>query len=531
MRHGGWHPDCLSESRRSLAKLANYTYGDSVEQSHPEAIEPSRHPRTVLVLGATGYIGGRLVPRLLQAGHRVRVAVRSPHKLEQVPWADDVDIHRVDLDDGDGLVEAATGAEIIHHLVHSMGSGHDFEDREAATARRVAETAEAAGVRRIVYLGGLHPDKADLSMHMRSRAEVGRILIDSSVPTVAFQAGIIIGSGSASFEMVRHLALTLRLMPAPRWVTNHVEPLAVRDVLYYLLRAVDIDGDVNRAFDIGSHDVLKYAEIMKTFAAIAGLKPRHVLTLPLPAPTLSGIWVGLVTPLPFTLTLPLVQSLQEDAVTKDRDVDSVISPPPDGLLNYEQSVRLALQREAEGAVDTNWDADAGELAQAAKPLPNDPEWAGERVFTDDRTLRFPGLTPEQLWPVIEGIGGRNGWYSWPLAWKVRGVWDKLVGGVGLNRGRRLPDRLRVGDPVDWWRVEELDPEHRLLLRAEMQVSGSAWLEFTTTEAGRGCDFRQRAVFIPKGIRGRLYWGFVSPFHRLIFPAMAKNIAGAAEKSR
>ena len=499
--------------------------------SHPETIDPSPHPRTVLVLGATGYIGGRLVPRLLQAGHRVRVAVRSPQKLEQVPWADEVDVHRVDLDDGDGLVEAAAGAEIIHHLVHSMGSGHEFEEMEAATARRVAEAAEGAGVRRIVYLGGLHPDKADLSMHMRSRAEVGRILIDSHVPTVAFQAGVIIGSGSASFEMVRHLALMLRVMPAPRWVNNRVEPLAVRDVLYYLLKAVDIDDDVNRSFDIGSHDVLKYAEIMKRFAAIADLKPRHVLTLPLPAPTLSGIWVGLVTPLPFTLTLPLVQSLQEDAVTKDRDVDGVIPPPPEGLLNYEQSVRLALLREAEGVVDTNWDADAGGLSQAAKPLPNDPEWAGERVFTDDRTLRFPDLTPGQLWPVIESIGGRNGWYSCPLAWTVRGVWDKIVGGVGLNRGRRLPDRLRVGDPVDWWRVEALEPERRLLLRAEMRVSGSAWLEFTVTEAGRGSDFRQRAIFIPQGIRGRAYWMFVSPFHRLIFPSMAKNIARAAESSQ
>ncbi|MDN5588604.1 MAG: DUF2867 domain-containing protein, partial [Brevibacterium sp.] len=191
---------------------------------------------------------------------------------------------------------------------------------------------------------------------------------------------------------------------------------------------------------------------------------------------------------------------------------------------------LALLREAEGAVDTNWDADAGELAQAAKPLPSDPEWAGERVFTDDRTLHFPELTSERIWPVIESIGGRNGWYSWPLAWKVRGVWDKIVGGAGLNRGRRLPDRLRVGDPVDWWRVEELEPEHRLLLRAEMRVSGSAWLEFTTTDAGRGCEFRQRAIFIPKGVRGRVYWAFVSPFHRFIFPAMAKNIARAAKKS-
>ncbi|WP_309131160.1 SDR family oxidoreductase [Brevibacterium sp.] len=499
-----------------------------------EIIRRTLTPRRVLVLGATGYIGGRLVPRLLQAGHHVSVAVRSPEKLEGVPWAGDVDVHRVDLDDGKGLVEAMAGIDVVHHLVHSMGSGSDFETREARTAARVAEAAESAGVSRIVYLGGLHPETESLSTHMRSRAQVGQIFLDSAVDTVVFQAGIIIGSGSASFEMIRHLAMKLRWMPAPNWVSNRIEPLSVRDVLYYLIAAVDITEPVNRAFDIGSRDVLTYAEVMRAFARIAGLKPRHVVSIPLPAPKLSGLWVGLVTPLPFSLTLPLVQSLQEDAVASERDIDSLIPPPSTGLLSYEQAVRLALQRETEGAVDTNWDADTGVLARAADPLPNDPQWAGRRPYTDDRTFFFPGVSAAQLWSVVVGIGGANGWYSWPLAWKVRGVWDKIVGGVGLNRGRRLPDSLRVEDPVDWWRVEALEPESRLLLRAEMKMSGDAWLEFTVEEGvtggGRaGCRYRQRALFVPRGLRGELYWAFVSPFHRLIFPQMAKNIEKAARR--
>ncbi|WP_181273010.1 SDR family oxidoreductase [Brevibacterium oceani] len=494
-----------------------------------EIIQETRNPRRTLVLGATGYIGGRLVPRLLQAGHKVRVGVRRPEKLKQVPWAADVDVRTVDLDSGQGLSESLHGIDTVYYLVHSMGSGGDFEAHEAEAATRFAEAAASAGVSRIVYLGGLHPEGRELSKHMRSRANVGRILLDSAVDAIVFNAGIIIGSGSASFEMIRHLATTLRWMPAPDWVSNRVEPLSVRDALYYLVAAADVDEEINRSFEIGSRQILTYAQVMRTFAEVAGLKPRHVIALPLPAPTLSGIWVGLVTPLPFSLTLPLVQSLQEDAVASDQDVDAVIPPPGSGLIGFADAVRLALRREVEGAVDTNWDADAGELDEAALPLPNDPQWAGRRICSDERSATIAGVTAAEVWPVIEGIGGANGWYSWPLAWKIRGVWDKAVGGAGLNRGRRLPDTLRIGDPVDWWRVDELEPNSRLLLRAEMKVSGYAWLEFELTDTDGSCDYHQTATFIPSGVRGRLYWALVAPFHRFIFPAMAKNIAAEARR--
>lgn len=499
-----------------------------------EGIRCSSTPRTVLVLGATGYIGGRLVPRLLQAGHRVRAAARSVEKMEHAPWADEVEMHYVDLDQEQGLEEAMGGVDVVYHLVHSMGGGGDFEEREASTARYIAETAERQAVKRIIFLGGLHPENVKLSPHMRSRAAVARILLESPVDTVTFQAGIIIGSGSASFEMIRHLALALRVMPAPNWVTNRVEPLAIRDVLHYLIAAADAPGRIDRTLDLGSGDVMTYAKVMREFARTAGLKPRWVIPLPLPAATLSGIWVGLVTPLPMALTIPLVASLQQDAVTADRDVDQFIDPPPAGLLQYAEAVTLALRREKEGAVDTTWDADFGSLEQAAGSLPSDPDWAGRPQYVDSRSVETDQVGAEHIWGVIEGIGGANGWYSWSLAWKVRGVWDKLAGGAGLNRGRRLADTLRVGDPVDWWRVETLEPNRRLVLRAEMKVAGDAWLEFSLDELEdpEGSTPRvritQRAVFFPSSSAGRLYWAAMAPFHRVIFPSMLGNIIDAAQ---
>ncbi len=493
-----------------------------------EKIEPSQHPKEILVLGATGYIGGRLVPRLLQAGHHVRAAARSVTKLENAPWRDQVEIHHVDLEDNEGLDEAMRGVDVVYLLVHAMGGGGDFEEREAESARRIAATAEREGVSRIIYLGGLHPEGVKLSPHMRSRAEVARILVESPVDTVAFQAGIIIGSGSASFEMIRHLALKLRLMPAPGWVQNNVEPLAIRDVLHYLLAASEYSGQINRILDIGSGDVMSYSKVMEEFSSMAGLKPRKVLPLPLPAATLSGIWVGLVTPLPMTLTIPLVRSLQNDAVTNNSDVDDYFPRPPAGLLNYSEAVSLALKREEEGSIDTTWDADIGPLEHSAGALPSDPDWAGLRRYEDVRTIETEKVSSRAVWEVIEAIGGTNGWHSWPLAWKVRGVWDKLVGGAGLNRGRRLPDTLRVGDPVDWWRVEKMEPGHRLLLRAEMKVSGYAWLEFSVDELEGGTvQLKQRALFYAKSIRGSLYWMSMAPFHRSIFPTMLENIIETA----
>jgi hypothetical protein len=264
---------------------------------------------------------------------------------------------------------------------------------------------------------------------------------------------------------------------------------------------------------------------MKVYARQAGLGSRRVFTVPVPAPTLAGYWVGLVTPIPLSMARPLVQSLQHDAVSGDHDIDAVIPRPDGGLTDFRTSVRLALEKEKAGLIETSW-AGAGGYGPESDPLPSDPEWAGHTVFTDDRTSVFD-VPPEAMWTVIEGIGGQHGWYSLPLAWSVRGWMDKLAGGAGLSRGRRNPDTLNQGDPVDWWRVETVERGHRLLLRAEMRAPGRAWLEFSVDPEGTGTRYHQRAIFFPQGLSGRLYWLAVLPFHAVIFPAMSRKIAAKA----
>jgi uncharacterized protein YbjT (DUF2867 family) len=480
-------------------------------------------PQHVLVTGATGYIGGRLVPRLLEAGHQVRVAVRSPGKLSSVPWREQVEIAEADLTDLEALTAACRDVHTLYYLVHSMGSTRQFEEQEAEMARTVARAAERAGVRRVVYLSGLHPEGVELSQHMRSRVGVGEILLAGAVPAVVLQAGVVIGSGSASFEMIRHLGDTLPVMPAPSWVTNSIEPIAVRDVLHYLVHAVDLPEGLNRTFDIGSRDVMTYADAMRRYARVAGLRRRIVFHLPLPAPRLSGFWVGLVTPIPLGLAMPLIQSLQHDAVAGEHEIDDHLPQPPEGLTGYCRAVELALQKIEDNNVETTWDY---RTAEAADPLPSDPDWAGRRVYVDERSRTGPA-SPEQVWRVIESIGGGNGWYSLPLAWRIRGALDKLVGGAGLNRGRRDSTDLAVGEYVDWWRVEDMEEGHRLLLHAEMKAPGRAWLELSVAAEGAGSRYTQRAIFFPRGLPGKLYWWGVWPFHGVIFPAMARNILDRA----
>ncbi|WP_159615909.1 SDR family oxidoreductase [Arthrobacter zhaoguopingii] len=484
------------------------------------------HGSVILVTGATGYIGGRLVSRLLNEGHTVRVVVRTPEKLKDVPWAERVEVVQGDLQDPETMKAACEGVDALYYLVHSMGSGRGFERRESSIAATVASAATSAGVGRIIYLGGLHPDGVALSTHMRSRTEVGRILLESGTPTIAFQAGVVIGSGSASFEMIRHLADVLPVMPAPKWVLNRIEPIAVRDVIQYLIGALGLPAGVNRTFDIGSREVLTYAEMMNQYAEAAGLPRRTILALPVLTPRLAGHWVNLVTPIPRVMAMPLIESLQHDAITAEHDIDEYIPVPDGGLTGYRTAVDLALGKMRGGEVETSW-AGASSSDAVADPLPSDPQWAGHTVFTDLQTYRS-SAPAAALWNVVEGIGGENGWYSWPVAWAARGWMDKLVGGVGLRRGRRDADELLTGEALDFWRVEELVRGERLRLRAEMKVPGRAWLELSVEPDGTGSTYRQRAVFFPRGLSGRLYWLAVLPFHNFIFKPMARNIARAAE---
>ncbi|MBD0746881.1 SDR family oxidoreductase [Streptomyces sp. CBMA152] len=490
-------------------------------------------PGLVLVTGATGYIGGRLVPELLDAGYRVRCVARTPDKLRDYPWVGRVEVVRGDVTDAASMAAALRGVDVAYYLVHSLGAGRGFEETDRTAARVVAEQAAKAGVRRIVYLGGLTPvgvPARELSPHLRSRAEVGEIFLRSEVPATVLRAAVIIGSGSASFEMLRHLTERLPVMITPSWLSNRIQPIAVRDVLRYLVGSARMPAEVNRTFDIGGPEVFTYEQMMRRYAEVAGLPHRLILRVPMLPPRPSSHWISLVTPVPRALARPLAESLRHEVVCHEHDIARFVPDPPGTPIPFDTAIALALRRIKEANVATRWSS-AALPGAPSDPLPTDPDWAGGSLYTDRREI-VVDTSREALWQVIEGIGGENGWYSFPLAWAVRGWLDRLTGGVGLRRGRRDAARLRVGDSLDFWRVEEIAPPQLLRLRAEMRLPGLAWLEM---HADRDADgrtrYHQRALFHPRGLLGHLYWWSVSPFHAVVFGGMARNIARAAERVR
>ncbi|MDY0814470.1 SDR family oxidoreductase [Kitasatospora purpeofusca] len=484
-----------------------------------------------LVTGATGYIGGRLVPVLLDAGHTVRCLVRAPDRLRDHPWRSRVEVVTGDVTRPESLTDAFADVDVAYYLVHSLGTGPDFEATDRAAAGAFGRAAALAGVRRIVYLGGLAPAGVPaerLSPHLRSRVEVGRVLRASGVPTAELRAAVIIGSGSASFEMLRHLTERLPVMVTPRWVDTRIQPIAVRDVLRLLVGAATLPPELDRAFDIGGPEVLTYRRMMERYAAVAGLPRRLILAVPVLTPRLSSLWVGLVTPVPGSIARPLVESLRYEVVRTEHDLDRLLPDPPGGAVGFDDAVRLALRRIGDADVATRWSS-ASLPGTPSDPLPTDPDWAGGSLYQDVRELRVD-VDPAALWRVVEAIGGDNGWYSFPLGWAVRGWVDRLLGGVGLRRGRRDPARLRVGESLDFWRVEELEPGRLLRLRAEMRLPGPAWLELTVTPDGAGgARYRQRALFHPRGLAGHAYWWSVAPFHAVVFGGMARRITEEAAR--
>jgi uncharacterized protein YbjT (DUF2867 family) len=481
-------------------------------------------PALVLVTGSTGYIGGRLVTHLLEVGYRVRVFARQADRLRDYPWISKVEVIEGDANDIAALDKALNSVDIAYYMLHALNLTDDFEKEEKVLAEKFAKAALANKLKRIVYLGGIITKGQELSPHLASRALTGEILRASGVPTIELRAGVVIGSGSASFEMLRYLTERLPIMTTPKWVLNQIQPIAIRDVLRYLVGAAAIDKKINGAFDVAGPDLFTYAEMMQQYAEAAGLRRRIIIPIPVLTPKLSSGWVGLVTPVPFQLARRLVDSLKNDVIADNRAIRELIADPKSGLTPFKTAVKLALTRLKTSNVQTRW-TDASVPFAPSDPLPTDPDWAGGSLYTDVRTVES-AQSAEKVFARIEAIGGDHGYSTATWAWQLRGLMDRLVGGVGLRRGRRDPDHLVVGEALDFWRVEEIKRPNLLRLRAEMKMPGRAWLEWSVipNEGGSGCKVVQRAIYVPRGLWGHLYWWAVWPMHGLVFPSMAKNAA-------
>ena len=483
-------------------------------------------PRKILVTGASGYVGGRLVTALLADQMQVRVFVRDARKIKGQLWANQVEIAEGNANNYQSTLSALTNVHTAFYLLHSINLGPNFDEIESAMARNFAKAAEAAGVKQIVYLGGIAND-AKTSKHLQSRANTGKELATTSVPVMELRAGIIIGSGSASFEMLRHLTHRLPVMTTPKWVSNKTQPIAIRDVLWYLRNVAKLEKPVAGIFDIGGPEVLSYAEMMQKFAKISGLRKRWIIKVPVLTPGLSSLWIGLVTPVPTALARPLVGSLISEVVADPaKSINHLIPLPPEGLIDVAGAIELALTNTSDNNVSTRW-SDATLPTAPWQKAQSDPDWAGETLYKDTRE-RITPASIGSLWKTVEQIGGDNGWYGSDYLWFLRGLLDRLIGGVGLRRGRRDPLHLRVGDSLDFWRVEVVEPDKCLKLYAEMILPGKAWLEFRIEKMPNGeSKIIQEASYSPRGLGGQLYWFAVSPLHFLVFPTMLRNIVRSA----
>lgn len=468
----------------------------------------------LLVTGATGYIGGRLVPLLLERGHKVRVMVRDPLRIERRSWINQVEIAVGDLEDKSAVEQALDGIEGAYYLVHSMNAGQDFAERD----RRAAQNFVAAGqhLQHVVYLGGLVPRDANGSAHLSSRAEVGTILRDH-LPTTELRAGPIIGSGSASFEMVRYLVARLPLMTPPRWIKNTIQPVAVRDALSYLCLAME--RQPGGVVEIGC-EPLSFQRMLQVVADVQGFK-RLIIPMPVLTPTLASEWIHLITPIPRSLAKPICAGIIHPLLADTRRAHELF--PEVEPISYRRAVELALGKVMRGEVATSWSGALGEGQTYELTT-----WEG--LNREIRT-RFVAASPEAVFRSFASLGGNRGWGSWTWAWKARGLIDKLLGGPGLRRGRRHPSSVLPGEAIDFWRVEVANPPHLLRLRAEMKLPGHAWLQWEALPEEGGTRLVQAALFAPHGIWGNVYWNALYPLHKLIFNSLAHTVARDAVDER
>ncbi|MBZ0167758.1 MAG: SDR family oxidoreductase [Candidatus Omnitrophica bacterium] len=483
--------------------------------------------QNILVLGATGYVGGRLVPRLLQEGHHVRASGRSKEKLRSRAWASDpnVELVEVDVHDPDSLRTASQGIDIVFYLVHSMNpQSSDFESADRTAANNMVRSAEQCQVKRLIYLGGLGEAGEDLSKHLKSRHEVEEILKSGPIPVTVLRAAMIIGSGSASFEILRYLVDRLPVMVTPRWVKTPNQPIAIRNVIEYLAGCVAKEETRGQTYDIGGTEILSYLELMCIYAQEAGLRKRFVIPVPVLTPKLSSLWIHLVTPVPSFIAMPLAQGLKNPVVCADMRITEII---PQKLLNCREAIQKALDLLHNNDIKTHW-ADAGKIPPYALAQKGDPKWAGGTLLQDKRTA-VVNAPKEKIWQVLSRIGGQTGWYHGTWLWILRGFIDRLIGGVGSSRGRRDATKIAAGDVLDFWRAVIVKDAEHLGLSAEMRLPGRATLDFTIKKLDNDqCELTQHARFQPHGLGGILYWYVLTPLHEYIFGGMIRKIKKISE---
>lgn len=498
-------------------------------QATSEKVDTEIEPRVIppgsliLVCGATGYVGGRLVPRLLDEGYRVRCFARSPKKLNAYPWrnAEGVEIVQGDLDDSESTACAAKGVDAAYYLVHSMiTAGASYDERDRELAKNFGEQMRAAKVSRVIYLGGLGETGAELSKHLRSRREVESVLRDNGVPTTVLRAAMIIGSGSASFEILRYLVDRLPVMIVPRWVQTPTQPIAIRDVLRYLVACLKVKETTGQTLDIGGPDILTYREMMDVMCEEVGLRKRIIFEVPILTPRLSSRWIGLVTPVTSKIARPLAEGLKNPTVCRDNRAAELMPGP---LLGVQVAIDAAIGKLARGDVETRWST-AGEL-------PGDPSWSGGTTFKDQREMIIDA-SPELAFKAVSRIGGNHGYWGSDWLWQIRGWMDQLTGGPGLRRGRRHPEQTSFGEVIDFWRVSGYETNRLLQLHAEMWLPGEAELQFRIEPVERGSvqtRLIQTARFRPRGLLGLAYWWAVWPLHFLVFPTMMRGVKRDAEQ--
>lgn len=472
----------------------------------------------VLVTGATGYVGGRIVPDLLKSGYRVRVLVRDANRLKGRSWLDQVEVSVGDVLRPDTLVAAMKDVQFAYYLIHSMMDSSKFHERDLEAANNFGRAAKDAKVQRIIYLGGLGESEDDLSQHLRSRQQTGEVLRQSGVPVTEFRAAIIVGSGSISFEMIRYLTERLPVMICPQWVYTRVQPISIRNVLEYLVAALDNPESAGKIIEIGGKEVLTYGDMMRQYAQVRGLN-RWLIPVPVLTPRLSSHWVHWITPIPSEIARPLIEGLRNEVILHDDQASKLF--PQIEPMGYRLAVKKALDRLQAGSIESSW---SDSLSSSRGDVPPVVLTNREGMIVERRQKLIESY-PEDIYRSFTSLGGNQGWLYMDWAWQLRGFIDRLFGGVGLRRGRRNPTEVRVGDALDFWRVESVEFPQRIRLRAEMKVPGEAWLQFEVTPRNEKKSLLvQTAYFAPKGLAGFLYWYFLYPIHSLMFSGMINALA-------